>query len=167
MNFLNKLKWLLIAIIILVLGYFFGIIILAVIFGIIILLTVFFLLSLILNRLIDLVRSSFMKNLVKTIFASFITVGLVLIFWKLLFIPVIHKSTTIGITLLWVVCAIIFGTLWNLMTLKRRVMYSYKNHLLDYKQSRNQPGIHVWDIVFMLVIPTIIVVCFNIVYSIV
>ncbi len=167
MSILNKIKWFLIAILILVLGYFFGIIILGIIFGIIILLTVFFLLSLILNRLIDLVRSSFMKNLIKTIFASIITVGLILIFWRLLFIPIIQKSTTIGITSIWVISAIIFGTLWNLMTLKRRVMYSYKNHLLDYKESRSQPGIHAWDIVFMLVIPTIITVCFNIIYSIV
>ena len=167
MNLLSKLKWLLLAILILVGGYFFGVIILAIICGIVILLTVFFLLSLILNKLIDLVKSRFMKNLIKTIFASGITIGVILIFWKLLFIPIIHKSNIIGITLIWVISALIFGTLWNFMTLKRRVVYEYKNHLLDYKESRQQPGIHVWDIIFMLVIPTIITVCFNLIYLII
>jgi len=167
MNILNKLKWFLIAIIILVLGYFFGLIILAVIFGIIILITVFFILSLVLNKLIDLVKSKFMKNLIKMIFASGITIGLIILFWKWIFVPLIQKSGTTGITLIWVTSAIIFGTLWNLLTIRRRVLYSYKNHLFDYKQSRQQPGIHVWDILFMLVIPTIITVCFNLIYQIV
>jgi len=167
MNILNKLKWFLIAIIILVLGYFFGLIILGVIFGIIILLTIFFVLSLILNKLIDLVKSGFMKNLIKMVFASGITVAIILIFWKLFFVPIIIKSSTTGITLIWVVTAILFGTLWNFMTIRRRVIYTYKNHLFDYKQSKQQPGIHVWDILFMLIIPTIITVCFNLVYQIV
>jgi|GEM_PF-867242 len=167
MNLLNKLKWFLIAIITLVIGYFFGLIILAVIFGIIILITLFFILSLILNKLIDLVKSSFMKNLIKMIFASGITVGILLIFWRLLFTPIILKSSTTGITLIWVISAILFGTLWNFMTIRRRVIYSYKNHLFDYKDSKQQPGIHVWDILFMLIIPTIITVCFNVIYEII
>lgn len=165
MSFFSKLKYFFIAMIILVLGYFFGTIILLIVFSIVLLIFILFLLAWIFNRLVDIFTNKQVRLLIKMLFASAITVGAGIIFWKVFSSWLLSKSATLAIIVLWTLTAFIFSVLWNTMHIKKRGHQRVSNKLFDY--SELDSSIRFIDVIFMLIIPTIIVYCFNYIYTIV
>ena len=161
MNWLSKIKYFIVAAIILIIGYFLGTIILGIIFGIIILMTIFFIISLIFNKSLDRIFSKKGIRFFKTILFGFIS-GLMSSFIYKLFDFTSFSEIKI-IIFLWVINAIIFGTLWNMFNVNQRISYkdnvltvNQKDYLLNFK-----------DILFMLIIPIIISITISIVNGII
>jgi len=161
MNLLNKLKYILVAIIILILGYFFGTIILIVIGIIIALISLFFIFSLIFHKSISIITNKGMILFLSMIFSSAIPILILLNFWDRIITPIASKA--VAITLIWVISAILFGTFWNLLVIRKRV--SYRNHVIEYKELK--PGLQVKDLLFMLIIPIIITISLGIINSLI
>jgi hypothetical protein len=156
----SNIKYFLIAIIILILGYFFGIIILAIIAIIILLMSVLFLFSLIFNKSVSFFFNKRVRLFLKMFFSLFVSYGFVILFYNL-----VDKITNqvLKISVIWAITAIVFGTLWNLLVIKRRV--SYKNKVFDYSEPR--VGIQLKDLLFMIIIPVIFTIAFSILKGII
>jgi hypothetical protein len=165
MSFLSNLRYFFIALIILVLGYFFGTIILLVIFAVILLIFILFLLAWVFNRLVDIFTNKQMRLLIKMMFSSSITVGAGIIFWKLFSFKLLASSSTLAIVLLWTINVFIFSILWHILHIKKRGHHRISQQLFDY--SELDTAIKFLDIIFMLIIPTIITFCFNYIYGVI
>jgi len=152
----SNIKYFLLAIIILVLGYFFGIIILGIIGVIILLMSLLFLISFIFNKSLDVLFNRKVRLFLTMFFSLAIPYGFILLFFNS-----IDKISNINIkiTVIWFITAFFFGSLWNILVVRKRV--SYKNKVFDYKEPRK--GLQLKDLIFMIVIPTIFTVTFSIV----
>lgn len=149
-NWLTNLKYFLIAIIILIFGYFFGIIILGIIALIIVLISILFLLSLIFNKSIDFFLNKKVKLFITMLFSLGISYGFLMLFWKTL-MKISNINTKIIV--IWAITTFIFGSLWNMFVIRKRV--KKVNNIFDYKETKI--GIQLKDIFFMIIIPTIFI----------
>ncbi len=154
-NWTRNIKYFIIAIIILILGYFFGIIILGIIAIIILLMSILFVISLIFHKSVDLFLNKKIKLFIKMFFSLVVSYGFILIFWN--FINKV-KSTNIKIMLIWAITSFIFGSLWNILVIKKKV--SYKNKVFDYIEEKS--GLNIRDILFMIIIPVIFTIFLSI-----
>jgi hypothetical protein len=159
-NWTQNIKYFLIAIIILVFGYFFGIIILSIIAIIIVLMTILFLISLIFNKSISILFNRKVRLFITMLFSLAISYGFIMLFWKS-----INKiaNQNLKIMVIWAITAFIFGTLWNMFIIRKRVKY-FKG-VFDYSEPR--VGIQVKDIIFMILIPVIFTISFIILKGII
>jgi hypothetical protein len=153
----RNIKYFLIAIIILVFGYFFGIIILGIIALIIVLMSVLFLISLLFNKSLDFFLNKKVRLFITMFFSLAISYGFIMLFWKSIdsILNVVLK-----ISVIWAITAFIFGTLWNIFIIRKRVVY--KNKVFDYKEKDLKIGIQFKDIFFMIIIPLIFSLTFSI-----
>lgn len=151
----SNIKYFLLAIIILVLGYFFGIIILGIIAIIILLMSLLFVISFVFNKSLDVLFNRKVRLFITMFFSIGVSYGFILLFWKS-----IDKIVNINIkiTVIWAISAFFFGTLWNLFIIRKRV--SYKNKVFDYKEPRK--GIQLKDLIFMILIPAIFTIAFSV-----
>jgi hypothetical protein len=159
-NWTQNIKYFLIAIIILIFGYFFGIIILSIIAIIIVLMTILFLISLIFNKSISILFNRKVRLFITMLFSLAISYGFIMLFWKS-----INKiaNQNLKIMVIWAITAFIFGTLWNMFIIRKRVKY-FKG-VFDYSEPR--VGIQVKDIIFMILIPVIFTISFIILKGII
>jgi len=153
----RNIKYFLIAIIILVFGYFFGIIILGIIALIIVLMSVLFLISLLFNKSLDFFLNKKVRLFITMFFSLAISYGFIMLFWKSIdsILNIILK-----ISVIWAITAFIFGSLWNIFVIRKRVVY--KNKVFDYKEKDLKIGIQFKDIIFMILIPLIFSLTFSI-----
>jgi hypothetical protein len=153
----RNIKYFLIAIIILVFGYFFGIIILGIIALIIVLMSVLFLISLLFNKSLDFFLNKKVRLFITMFFSLAISYGFIRLFWKSIdsILNIILK-----ISVIWAITAFIFGSLWNIFVIRKRVVY--KNKVFDYKEKDLKIGIQFKDIFFMILIPLIFSLTFSI-----
>jgi hypothetical protein len=153
----RNIKYFLIAIIILVFGYFFGIIILGIIALIIVLMSVLFLISLLFNKSLDFFLNKKVRLFITMFFSLAISYGFIMLFWKSIdsILNVVLK-----ISVIWAITAFIFGSLWNIFVIRKRVVY--KNKVFDYKEKDLKIGIQFKDIFFMIIIPLIFSLTFSI-----
>lgn len=159
-NWTKNIKYFLIAVIILIFGYFFGIIILVIIALIIILMTILFLISLFFNKSLSFFLNKKVRLFITMFFSLAISYGFIMLFWKS-----INKiaNQNIKITVIWAITAFIFGSLWNMFIIKKRVKYS--KGVFDYKEPR--VGLQVKDIIFMILIPVIFTISFIIIKGVI
>lgn len=154
-SFLSNIKYFIIAVIILVLGYFFGIIILAIIAIIILLMSILFILSLIFHKSIDFFLNKRVRLFLTMLFSLGLTYGILKIFWNLI---LKIENINIIVILIWTITALIFGTFWNLFIIRKRI--SYKNKVIDYSEPKI--GVQVKDIIFITLISTIFTITISI-----
>ncbi|MDD3178312.1 MAG: hypothetical protein PHR26_02220 [Candidatus ainarchaeum sp.] len=165
MNLKNTLKYFLFAIIILVCGYLFGTIILLVIGIIIALMTIFFIISMFFTKGLYLFANKNFKLFFYMLFSSFLSIFITLISWNLIN-KIVNPITKI--ILVWVINAVLFGTFWNLLVLNKKIKYSkskYNSNIIEYNEIDTH--IKLRDIIFMLVIPSIITYTINYIYLII
>ena len=88
-------------------------------------------------------------------FALGVSYGFILIFWKL-----IDKATNnnIKIMLIWAITSFIFGSIWNILVIKRKV--KYKNKVFDYIEEK--AGLTIRDLLFMIIIPVLFTIFLSI-----
>ncbi len=152
----GNIKYFLLAIIVLVFGYFFGIIILAIIALIVVLMSLLFLISLIFSKSLDFFLNRKVKLFITMFFSLGVSYGVLMLFWKSI---MKISSFNLKITVIWAISAFIFGSLWNILIVRRRV--TYKNKVFDYKEPR--AGIQTKEVVFMILIPVIFTISLSIV----
>lgn len=159
-NWTKNIKYFIIAIIILIFGYFFGIIILAIIAIIILLMSILFLISLFFHKSIDFFLNKRVRLFITTFFSLGIIYGLLILFWKS-----IDKISNLSlkIIVIFTITALLFGILWNLFIIRKRV--TYKNKVIDYSEPRI--GAQFKDIIFITLISTIFTIFFLILKGII
>jgi hypothetical protein len=59
-----------------------------------------------------------------------------------------------------------FGTLWNILVISKRRVY-LKDNVIDYNKIGENRNLKFRDFVFILVIPTIITLIFNVLYVVI
>jgi len=161
-NILNKLQYVLLAIIILAFGYFFGTIILAIIGIIIVLMTLFFIINLIFKGTLNIFNNNKWRLFILMLIDSAFVILILKLLWKYIITTISSKSTIIIVT--WLITTLLFGIIWNILIISKRVKYTNK-HLIEYSQLT--PGINIFDYLFILLISIIISVSMNIVYGII
>ncbi len=159
-NWTRNIKYFILAIIILIFGYFFGIIILAIIAIIILLMSLLFLISLFFHKSISFFFNKRVRLFITMFFSLGVSYGFIILFWKS-----INSIANINlkITVIWAITAFIFGSLWNLFIVRKRV--SYKNKVFDYTEPRT--GIQLKDLLFMLFISVIFTIFVSILKNII
>lgn len=161
MKLVTKILFFILAGIILLLGFVLGTFILTFIFVLLVLMTVLFIIMWLFNNLITLFKSGFAKLAFKSIFSTAVTCGLISL---LLFFTSKHfysLEASIAISTLWVITTMLFGALWYLLHLKRQT----KKHIYlwdEYKKNANT--LNTWDVLVILVFPSLIVYVFNAIY---
>jgi len=163
-NILSKFKFFLIAIIILVLGYFFGIIILGIIAVVIALISIFFIISLFFSKGLLALTNKKVKLFFAMIFSSALTILIIYLLRNIIF-KITSKSTQI--ILIWVIATILFSVLWTLLVIRKRKIYSNdQTKVIEYNKIKENKNIKTFDFIFILIISIIITVSFNIIYNI-
>lgn len=145
----SNIKYFLIALLILVLGYFFGFIILMTIGLIILLMTIIFLIVFLFNKSLIFFLNKKVRLFIAMFFSLAISYGAFLIFWRF-----IKNIGNLKITFMvsWVIITLLFSVLWNVLVVRRRVIKT--NNVFDYKGG-TRLGIQINDVIFMLLIPTL------------
>jgi len=158
MNVLTKIAFIVLAIVILVLGFLVGTFILIFIFGLLLLMTLLFVVIWLFNNIVSIFKSNFARLAFKSIFSVLVTYGLLQLLWIFTSKYFLQMDKMIAISTLWVISAIFFGALWYLLHIKKQTK---KNQYLwqDYKISSNT--LNTWDALMMLIFPAIIVYVFN------
>ncbi|MCK9292585.1 MAG: hypothetical protein WCY27_00690 [archaeon] len=162
-NIFSKLKYLIIAIIILVLGYFFGIIILSVIAIIIVLISIFFIISLFFSKSLLALTNRKVRLFIAMIFSGALSYLIIYLLRNQIFKI---SSQVTQIILIWVIATLMFGTLWNILVISKRRVY-LKDNVIDYNKIGENRNLKFRDFVFILVIPTIITLIFNVLYVVI
>ena len=161
-NFLSNIFFIILAILILGVGFLLGTFILTFIFIIIIFMSCLFVIMWLFNNLVSLFKSKVSKQIFKTFFSILITYGLLSLFWLFTSKYFLSFKNYFVLIILWVITTLFFGTLWYLLHIKKqKSKHSYlweieKGDLLTFL-----------DLIIMLLIPSIIVFVFNFVHLIV
>ncbi|HOW29754.1 MAG TPA: hypothetical protein PK685_03760 [archaeon] len=164
MNLLTKIIFLILAGIILVLGFVLGTFILTFIFIVLLLMTVLFIIMWLFNNIVTLFKTGTAKLIFKAIFSVLVTYGLITILWifSSKYFLALEKYT--AIITLWVISALIFSLLWYLLHLKKQT----KAHTYLWDEYKKNPdALNTWDVLVMLVMPSLIIFIFNAVHLII
>lgn len=164
MNFITKIIFFILAGIIIVLGFVLGTFVLTFIFLLLVLMTILFIVMWLFNNIVSLFKTPTAKLVFKTIFTIFIVYGLITLLWLFTskYFLALEKYT--AITTLWVITTAIFSFLWYNLHLKKQT----KKHTYlwdEYKSNKN--ALDTWDMLLMVIMPSIIVFVFNAIYMIV
>jgi len=162
-NILSKFKYLIIAIIILVLGYFFGIIILSIIAIIIILISIFFIISLFFSKSLLILTNKKVRLFIAMIFSGALSYLIIYLLRNQIFRI---SSPVTQIILVWVIAALLFGTLWNILVISKRRIY-LKDNVIDYNKIGDNKNLKFKDFIFILIVPTLITLIFNVLYVVI
>jgi hypothetical protein len=164
MNIFTKILFILLAIVILILGFIVGTFILTFIFVLLILMTLLFVIIWLFNNLVSLFKSSIAKLIFKSVFSMVATYGLITILWLFTGKFFLQMDKTIALSVIWVITVLIFGVLWYLLHIRK---HSKKHQYLwdDYKSTPDK--LDSWDVLLMLVLPSILVYIFNIAHAII
>ncbi|MFA5746246.1 MAG: hypothetical protein WCX82_00060 [archaeon] len=163
MNIFTKILFVILAVIILVLGFFVGTIILIVIFTLLILMTILFVVIWIFNNIVSLFQTNFAKLAFKSIFSVAITYGLIELLWLFTSKSFLAMDKAIAISTLWVISALIFGTLWYLLHLKQ----SAKKHQYLWDEYKSPNTLSLMDVLLMVVFPSIMILIFNSIHTLI
>jgi len=69
-----------------------------------------------------------------------------------------------ALTLLWVIATLIFSSLWYLLHLKKQT----KKHVYLWDEYKKNPdALNTWDVLVMLIMPSLIIYVFNAIHLIV
>jgi len=164
MNLLTKILFVILAGIILVLGFVFGTVILTVLFIVLIFMTLLFILMWLFNNLATLFKNHTAKLIFKAIFSVLVTYGLLTLFWVFASDSFLSLEKYTALVTLWVITVLLFSALWYLLQIKmqpKKHAYLWDN----YKQTPNT--LSTWDVLVMLILPSLIILVFNAVHSIV
>ncbi|MFH0905710.1 MAG: hypothetical protein V1824_00045 [archaeon] len=167
MKLLSKIWYFIIAIIVLIIGYFLGTIILIIIFAIIVLMTVFYFITHILNLSLSAFTNKIAQLFIKFIFTVGLTVGTIILTKLVLEKWIIISSPLIKISIIYTISTIVFASIWysiqvsirryKVINTKRQGQLNSK--LIDY--DTNAKDLNILDILFMLIIPALITFVFN------
>jgi len=161
-NILSKIFYIFLAILILGIGYLIGTVILVTIFAIIILMTLLFIISWIFSKIIRIFKTETAKLGFKMIFSSIITIAFLLLGWLFFSKWLLSLESSLAITIIWVMTCLIFGTMWYFLKVKKKTKTEY---LWEYYKADHK--LLLWDYLIMLLIPTLIVYVFNLIYGII
>lgn len=164
MNILTKIIFLILAGIIIVLGFVLGTFILTFIFIVLVFMSILFIIMWLFNNIVTLFKTGTAKLIFKSIFSVLITSGLLSLLWLFTSKYFMQLEKYTALTLLWVIATLIFSSLWYLLHLKKQT----KKHVYlwdEYK--RNPEALTVWDTIVMLIMPSLIIYVFNAIHLIV
>jgi len=158
MNLLTKIIFLILAGVILVLGFVLGTFILTFIFVFLLLMSVLFVIMWLFNNIVTLFKTGTAKLIFKSIFSILITYGLISILWAFTSKYFLSLERYTAIITLWIIATVIFSTLWYLLHIKKQAK-KHKYLWDDYKNGNN--ALHFWDVMVMLIMPSLIIYVFN------
>lgn len=164
MNLLTKIIFLILAGIILVLGFVLGTFILTFIFIILLLMSVLFIIMWLFNNVVTLFKTGTAKLIFKAIFSVLVTYGLISILWFFTSKHFLALEKYTAIITLWVITALIFSSLWYLLHLKKQ---SRKHVYLWDEYKKNPDALNTWDALVMLIMPSLIIYIFNAIHLII
>lgn len=158
MNIFTKILFILLAIVILILGFIVGTFILTFIFVLLILMTLLFVIIWLFNNLVNLFKSNIAKLVFKSVFSMAATYGLINLLWLFTSNLFLQQDKTIAISVIWVITVLIFGILWYLLHIKKHT----KKHQYLWDDYKNTPDkLNGWDVLLMVILPSILVYIFN------
>jgi len=157
MNIFTKILFIILAVVILVLGFVFGTFILILIFALLILMTILFVIVWIFNNIVSLFQTNFAKLTFKSIFSIAITYGLIELLWLFTSKYFLGMDKAIAVSTLWVISALIFGTLWYLLHLKQ----SAKKHQYLWDEYKSPNTLGLMDVLLMVIFPSLMILVFN------
>lgn len=161
-NILSNIFFIILAILILGVGFLLGTFILTFIFVIVLFMSFLFVIMWLFNNFVSLFKSNTSKLFFKAFFSIVITYGFISLFWFLTSDYLLVLKSYVVLIILWVFTTIVFGTLWYLLHIKKqqsKPVYLWEKQKYDL--------LTFWDLLVMLLIPSLIVFVFNSIYLIV
>lgn len=161
-NLLSNIFFIILAILILGLGFLLGTFILTFIFIILVFMSCLFVVIWLFNNFVSLFKTNSSKFFFKAFFSIIVTYGFISLFWFLASNYLLSLKNYVALIILWVFTTIVFATLWYLLHIKKQqsehvyLWEKYRGDLLTF-----------WDLLVMLLIPSLIVFVFNSIYLIV
>lgn len=164
MNIFTKVLFIFLAIIILILGFVVGAVILSFIFGLLLLMTLLFIIIWLFNNIIGLFKNDIAKLIFKSVFSMAATYGIITLLWLVTGKYFLQIDRTLVISIIWVITILMFSILWYLLHIRK---HTKKHQYLwdDYKKSAEK--LNGLDVALILLLPSILVYLFNLVYGIV
>jgi hypothetical protein len=156
MKILSKILFFLLALVILVAGYFIGIFILAFIFLLILLMTILFFISWLFNNLLNITYNKTIRYIIKLFLTIFVSIGFLVLFSFILKSWLLTKSLSLQIIVLWVYNIIIFTLSYIMLKSKSSEIQIQKDVFILNSNKKPSKIVNIIDLLVMIIFPAIL-----------